>query len=445
MLELGAALLCILANGFFVGAEFALAKVRPTALEALAKNEGDALAARALRLTQRLDQVLPATQLGITLASLGLGWLGEPAVAHLLAPPLHSLGLSEAAVEGVSVAVGFSTISMLHIVIGELVPKALALQRPEALARYSAGALQAFYYAFFPALVLLNAMSKLVLRGLGLPAPDHAEGKLSLEELRLIIQASFEGIEERKRDMLERVLRATDRPVRAIMIPRVDMEILSLLDPPATWLARVRKHGFSRYPVSKDGNPDHVIGYVYVKDLMLLRNSEQPTLAALKRDILIVPESRTVGDILGEFQSSKIPIAIVVDEYGGTSGLVTLEDAVAEIVGDLSDELKGAAQPRYSLQEDGSVVADGSLPIDDLVLDGFRLPELEETADTVGGYVIASLGRLAHPGDRIELGPWEAYVEDVRARRVHRVRFSKRAASELDEPPVTTSRPPRAP
>ncbi len=429
MLALLGALVCVLANGFFVAAEFALAKVRPTALEARIKNDDDPRAKRALTIVRQLDAYLPVTQLGITLASLGLGWLGEPALAGLLRPPLELLGLSERVIEGIAVTVGFGVISGLHIVIGELVPKSLAIQRPEDIARYSAAPLRGFYLAVYPALILLNSASKLVLRALGLPAPDHAEGKLSLEELRLLIQASFGELETQKRELLERVLRATDRPVRAIMVPRVDMEFLSLSDDFDAWMAKVRKFGFSRYPVSQDRNPDHIVGYVYVKDL-ILRGGAAPSV--LKRDILIVPESRTVGEILDEFQRTTIPIALVVDEYGGTSGLVTLEDAVAEIVGDLTGELQGSTQPRMEEQPDGTYVVDGALPIDDVELDGLKLGELEGTG-TVGGFVIATLGRLASPGDVVPAGKWEAVVEDVRARRVHRVRFRKRVATDEDD------------
>jgi CBS domain containing-hemolysin-like protein len=206
------------------------------------------------------------------------------------------------------------------------------------------------------------------------------------------------------------------------MVPRVDMHILSIADDPDTALAKMRKHGYSRYPVSRDENPDHVMGYIYLKDLLLREGKERPTVASMKRDILIVPESRTVGEILEEFQSTKIPIALVVDEYGGTSGLVTMEDAIAELVGDLTDELKGNNQPRVVREADGSVVVDGALAVDDLDLDGFKLPEMEN-ADTVGGYVVATLERLAGPGDRIEIEGWEIVVEDVRQRRVNRVRF----------------------
>lgn len=428
MLALLGALACVVANGFFVAAEFALAKVRPTQLEARIKATDDPAAKRALAIVLTLDAYLPATQLGITLASLGLGWLGEPAIAALLSPALERLGLRHDVIEGIAVAVGFSLMSSLHIVIGELVPKSLAIRKPEDIARHASMPLRAFYFLVYPALIVLNSASKLVLRALGLPAPDHAEGKLSLEELRLLIQASFDDLETQKRELLERVLRATDRPVRAIMVPRVDMEILSLADDFDAWMDRVRRTGYSRYPVSKDRDPDHVVGYVYVKDL-IFHGPSRPAPATLKRDILIVPESRTVGEILAEFQESSIPIALVVDEYGGTSGLVTVEDALAEIVGDMNDEITGVGQPRMVPSEDGSFVVDGALPLDDLAdLDGLTLVDRADAA-TVGGYVVERVGRLAIPGDRVELGRWELRVDDVRARRVHRLRLVRRRPS----------------
>ncbi len=428
------ALVCVGANAFFVAAEFALAKVRPSALEALAK-AGDKDAQRAFEITKQLDAYLSATQLGITLASLGLGWLGEPALAALIVKTLELVGLSAVGAEpaawvhGLAATVAFGIISFAHIVVGELVPKTLAITRPEDVSRWSSRYLRAFYYLSYPALVLLNGSSRLVLRALRLPAPQHAEGKLSKEELQLLIKASFSerGLEGKQRELLERVLRATDRPVRAVMVPRVDMVTLRTDADVESCMKQVRRHGFSRYPVVVDGDPDKVKGYLYVKDLLMAPARPRGAIGDLKRDILFVPEARTVGDLLNEFRATKIPIALVVDEYGGTSGLVTLEDVVEEIVGDIQDELH-VDGPRINLTEDGAIV-DGSLPIGDLTLEGLDAPPIEG-AETVGGYILASLGRLAQPGDTIRLGDYVAVVEDVRRRRVHRV--AMRLATEDD-------------
>ncbi|MBX3270037.1 MAG: HlyC/CorC family transporter [Sandaracinaceae bacterium] len=451
LLYLLLALACVAANAFFVAAEFALAKVRPSALEALAQ-KGDADAQRAFAITRQLDAYLSATQLGITLASLGLGWLGEPALASMIASGIEALGVPATGadgdpsiwVHGIATTVAFAVLSFLHIVLGELVPKSLAIQRPEDVSRYSSRALQWFYYASYPALILLNGCSNLVLLWLKLPAPQHAEGKLSKEELRLVIKASLSerGLEGTERELLERVLRATARPVRAVMVPRVDMITLPLDADLETCMRMVRRFGFSRYPIAPDGDPDKAVGYLYVKDLMMAARSAQGAIRDLKRDILFVPEARSVGEVLNAFQSTKIPIALVVDEYGGTRGLVTLEDVVEELVGDIQDELH-VEGPGVRITDDGAIV-DGTLPMDELTLEGLVVPPLEG-AETVSGYILASLGRLAHPGDTLRLGAWTAVVEDVRRRRVHRVALRPATPDELESRRPSTLPPPREP
>lgn len=431
------ALLCVLANAFFVASEFAMAKVRATALEALARN-GDKSAARALNIQKNLDVYLTTTQLGITLSSLCLGWVGEPAVASLLEAPLRAFGASDSVVHGVAIPVGFTAITLLHIVFGELIPKSVSMRIPEPMARATAQAIQAVHFVLYPALWVLNGVSRFVLRLLRLPAPDNAEGALSLEELRLVVRASFkesdDAIAAKKGELLERVLRGTDRPLRSVMVPRVDMITLSLDMTFDEALAHVRRHGFSRYPLSESGDPDKVLGYIYVKDVLMATEPPKGGLRALKRDILYVPESRTVGDTLTEFQRKKIPIAVVVDEYGGTSGVVTLENLVEEIVGDIQDELDSEA-PQIYRQDDGVVIVDGSVAVSDVEIPGLEIPSIDG-GDTVGGFVVASLGRLAHPGDRVRLGGYDAVVEDVRRRRVGRVAFV---------PAVRTIPPPPAP
>jgi CBS domain containing-hemolysin-like protein len=350
MLALIAALLCVFANAFFVAAEFALARVRPTELEALAR-AGDRNAEHTLQVTRRLDAYLTAAQLGITLASLGLGWLGEPALARLIEEPLVSVGFSYAAVHGSALAVAFAVISFLHIVVGEQVPKLMAIV---TVARLTSRTMTVFLYLMYPALYPVNAFSNYLLRRAGLQAVDAARVGLSAEEIRLIVRESFkdENKDGTKRDLLERVLLATDRPVRAIMVPRVDLVTLSLTADLDRWLDTIRKSGFSRYPVSENGDPDKIVGYVYAKDLLLSPTPPKRGLRGLKRDLLFVPESSTVGDVLTRFRSTRIPIAVVVDEYGGTSGLVTVKDLVDELVGDLRDEL-GADEQQIVEKEDG--------------------------------------------------------------------------------------------
>ncbi len=427
MIPLTVSVLCVLANAFMVSAEFAFAKVRPTSLEALAR-AGDPKAKRALAMTRRLDAYLSATQLGITLASLGLGWLGEPALADLLTPVLARFGLSTAVIHGISYAIAFGTISLFHIVLGELVPKSIAIQYPELVARWAGGALHAFYNLTLPAMWVLNGLSNSVLRLIRVPPPGHVEGKLSPDEIRVIIQSSFsEGDEtDRKRDLLERVLRGTDRPVRAVMVPRVDMVVLPTDAGPDECIALVRKHGFSRYPVCEDGDPDNVVGYVHVKDLLSL-SGERVTVLDKKREVLFVPETAKVGDLLSEFQLTSTPFAVVVDEYGGTDGLVTVEDVVEEMVGEIHDE-HDSERPRIVERQDGTLSVDakvimGELDLPDLGLD-------EDTEDqTVGGYVVEQLGRLARTGDAVRCGAYDLTVEVARRRRIRRVSMRRRPDS----------------
>jgi CBS domain containing-hemolysin-like protein len=425
------ALLCVLANGFFVAAEFAMARVRPTALETRAR-AGDVQAKHALRITRDLDEFLTATQLGITFASLALGWVGNPALVGIMHDPLIAVGLSERAVSGIVTVVAFGVLSFLHIVVGELVPKSLAILKPEAVVRATALPMIMFYASMYPVLRVLTSLSAYLLRRSGVSEGPEEHAKLSGDELRLIVQASFAEDEHGvKRDLLERVLRATDRPVRALMVPRVDMYTLSLTQSHDEWLEQIRKSGFSRYPVSEDGDPDHIVGYVYVKDMLLSRTLPRGGLRALKRDVFFVPESLSVGDVLHRFQKSKIPMAIVVDEYGGTSGLVTVEDVVEELVGDIQDELD-TESPAIETREDGTIIVDGAVPLGDLPVDG--LDEAKSQGDTVGGYIITQLGRLAHPGDRLRIGPFEATVEDVRRRRIGRVALRAPMPSSLPPP-----------
>jgi CBS domain containing-hemolysin-like protein len=422
VLALFAALVCVLANGFFVAAEFALVKIRPTSLEARAAL-GDRNATLGLQAIHNLDAYLGATQLGITLASLALGWLGEPALSAILEPVLVKVGLPESAVHPIGLAFAFAVITLLHIVMGELAPKSLAIQYSDQVVLVTARAMHAFYRVAYPFLVVLNGSANMLLRLFGLGPPDHAAGAPSSEELRLIVQSSFRagGLDGTQRDLLERVLRGSGRTVRAIMVPRVDMSVLSIEADLSATEARMRREAYSRYPLSENNDPDRIVGYLYAKDVWTAPHPQRGRIAQLRRDILFVPESRTVAEMLEDFRTSHTPIAIVVDEYGGTSGLVTLEDCVEEIVGDIRDETDDEPV-RTLIRPDGSVVVDGSSPFADLEVEELR--ELVEDSDeTVGAFVIEKLGRLPKPGDRVRIGEYEAVVEVVRRRRVSRVVF----------------------
>jgi len=425
-LKLLLAALFVAANAFFVAAEFALVKVRESQL-AMRARKGEPNATRALGILQKLDSYLSACQLGVTLASLALGWVGEPALAEVLAPVLHRLGVqSEAVVHGIALSTAFFVITILHIVLGEQAPKMMAIQRAEPVALAVSRPLKLFHSLTFPILFVVNGLSNATLRALGISS-KHEENALSSEEIRFVVAGG--RIDSQKRELMERVLQGTDRPVRAIMVPRVDVAFLSQLDSAKQLLAAARTCGFSRIPLIEGRDPDKVQGYVYVKDLFLAEELPAGGISAVRRDILFVPESRKVGDVLKDFQKTRIPIAIVVDEYGGTSGLVTVEDIVEEIVGDLQDELD-AEPPKVQQRKDNTYIVDGSIAIAELSSLGVEL-EPVEGHDTLGGHIVARMGRLARPGDVVRIGHFDATVEDVRHRRVTRVRLERRPDSIL--------------
>ena len=441
-LNLLIAALCVLANGFFVAAEFGLVKVRVSQLMTRSR-KGDPRAEATLRIVQRLDSYLSVTQLGITLSSLALGWLGEPAVARLFEIGLVSVGFvanepvgSHPLLHGVAFTTAFIAITTFHIVVGEQAPKILAIRNAEAVAMTVSRPIRLFYQLTFPFLWVLSGLSRLTLKLLRVPAASM-DSELSAEEIRVIVSGG--QIDPTKRELIERVMQGTDRPVRAIMVPRVDMATLSLADSPERVMSVARTTGYSRLPLIEERDPDKVIGYIYIKDLIVGDGLPSGGIRALRRDILFVPEARKVGDTLKDFQKTRIPIAIVVDEYGGTSGLVTVEDILEEIVGELQDELD-AEQPRVVKRDDGSVIVDGMLASADLASIGIEVEPIEGH-DTVAGHIVSELGRLARPGDVVRIGPYDATVEDVRRRRVTRVRLTPRPESIRPPQPLDVEEP----
>ncbi len=433
MLALGLVALFVFLNGFFVAAEFALVKLRATQIERLAKRT-DAAARGAVDVAQRLDRYLSATQLGITLASLGLGSVGEPAITHKLQSLLMPLGIaSERTIHSVSIVLGFSVLTASHIIFGELVPKLVAIRSAEGVALAVARPLRVFYWMVFPGLIVLNGASSVLLRALGYPALHDAEGALSEEEiLGMLTQAYAKGrLAQSKRQLLERVARFTERTVRQVMVPRVDVFSLDANLTLDEALERARVQGFTRFPATEGGDLDRVVGYVNLKDVLLAR--ERPkTLRAVMREAPVVPEQMGLFELMREMQRRQVPFSVVLDEYGGTSGIITMEDAIEEIVGEIRDEHDDEA-PRTEVRGDGSVVADGMCTADDLRPHGIQFAE--EDADTVGGAVVAALGRLARPGDEADIGEgaWRVRVETVRRRRVTRVTIRKATTPAADD------------
>ena len=425
-LGLLAVVFLVLLNGFFVATEFALVKVRPTRIDELAR-KGSPLARQARRLVQHLDAYLSATQLGITVASLGLGWIGEPVFARILDPLVRRFGLSEATVATVGAAVAFVAITFLHIVFGELAPKSIAIQRAEATSLYVALPMRAFYLLFYPAIWTLNGLARAALRLIGLrPAGEH-ELSHSEEELRLIV-ASMRGASGSARERLavvERTLRLPQRSARDLMVPRRDIAYLRLDDTPEERRERMRASPHSRYPVVAE-DIDHILGILNDRDLYLAPSEPRTPaeLRALLRDPLYVPESMLAQALLREFRHRRDPLAIVVDEYGGTAGLITVRDVAESILGELPDE-PDAGGPAIRPLPDGTFAVDPQMPLHEF-LRFFDLPPAEDDAATVAGLIMSRLGRVAAQGDHLSLGPVELTVEQVDGPRIVRLTARRR-------------------
>jgi CBS domain containing-hemolysin-like protein len=417
----------VLVNAFFVAAEFALVRVRPTRVQELVE-EGHWQARILASLQRRLDAFLSATQLGITLTSLGLGWVGEPAFAHLLAGVFAALAIdSPRVIQNTSIAVAFVLITFLHIVVGELVPKTYAIRFTERVALWVAVPIRLFQILFAPALWLLHRAAKATLRLLGVTADTSGEFAHSEEELRMLLAESHRlgALSGAKRELLENVIDYTERTARHVMVPRADIAYLSLAQPLAENLAVVSQAAATRFPLCST-DIDHVIGMVHVKDLFIRRDQIRASedLAAIKREILFVPETRPLDLLQRDFQQRRTHMAIVVDEYGGTSGLVTLEDVIEELIGEIQDEFD--REPPSVEETPEGVVFDGLTLIDDVAE---RLGvKLSETADvsTLGGFVTAQIGRMPRPGDKISVDGYELKVVEVRGRRVTKVLAARR-------------------
>jgi CBS domain containing-hemolysin-like protein len=412
------AFLFVLANGFFVAAEFAIVKVRPTQLAELAQ-AGSTRARMARRLTKHLDAYLSATQLGITLASLALGWIGEPAFAQLIEPLFESAGpRASMYAHTIATTFAFSIISILHIVFGELAPKSIAIQQPVVTSLWVAHLLHAFYVVMFPAIWVLNGSARAALRLVGIRPAQDIEMAHSPEELRLILAGSEKAgiLSEENREIIEGVFQFSKRTARQIMVPRTDVHVLSTTKTIAENLEIIRTTRHTRYPLC-DGPLDQTVGLIHVKDLFLAQlRGPGRTLLELKRDVLFVPENSTVEALLSQFIEHKTHMAVVLDEYGGASGIVSLENITEELFGQIQDEFD-RERPEIEPLGNGRYRVRGDYLIEDLA-DRLKMDLGSQEEETIGGYVQARLGREVAPGDRVELGELAIQVIDAERYRV---------------------------
>lgn len=445
-------LFLVLLNGFFVAAEFAIVKVRSTTIKTLAE-DGNRRAKMAHSILQHLDAYLSATQLGITVASIMLGAIGVTFMRHSLVEPLlgHLSWLSEAAKTAIAFFLGTGIIVFLHVVLGELAPKSLAIQRPNSTVLWVSYPLRWFYVVLYPAIAMLNGTANWLLRLVGIhPAAGH-EIAHSEEELRMIVSESqrIGHITRDKLDLLENVFDFSDVTVRQIMVPRVEVAVFDLQKSLGDNLAVAERTAHSRYPLV-DATLDHVSGIIHMKDLFWqlkeLEMSPQEAAAAaerrhpmiaggdmnkkppasgaqflttIARPVLFVPETAKINTLLQEFQTKRIHMAMVVDEYGSTTGLVTFENIIEEIVGEVQDEFDQEL-PRIQQVAEREFMVEGITPLDD-INDELRLELESEDADTIGGFLLSELGRFPKPGDRLLMPPIELTVRELRRQRIHRV------------------------
>ena len=425
-IKLLSVLLLVLANGFFVAAEFAFVGVRRSRVEALAE-AGHRSARRLLGVLDNMNAYLSAAQLGITLASLGLGYLGEPVVAHLIEGPLARVGIPEGGLHVIAFVIAFGIITTLHIVIGEQAPKLLGLERAERVAMASALPMQIFYAVGRPFVFALDWTSARVVRLFGLHASTEHASIYTEEELRQIIDMSRKSghLEEGEQQLINRVFDFADAEIREAMVPRTAVVGLPVTATLEEAEAAFCEHGYSRLPVYRE-RIDDIAGVLFMKDLMpCLRtvNPERFDMVKMLHPPLFVPATARLNAVLAQMQKGRTHMAFVVDEHGGMEGIVTLEDLLEEIVGEIDDEYDEEVREQIDEQPDGTYVLDGMLAVRDANRRfNLRLPE-EAGYTTLAGFLLAKAGRLLRQGEAVEHEGAHFTVEMVDRRRIRRVRF----------------------
>ena len=426
----------VLLNGFFVAAEFALVRVRETQLDALVAR-GQRRAKLARHIVRNLNSYLSATQLGVTMASLGLGWMGEPFFAALLSPALDLLGVkSPALLSSVSFIIGFSALTFLNIVVGELAPKWLTMQKTLPVALWSARPLRWFYLAFYPFNRLLNFSARWLVRQMGIEPDGQGDRAPSEEELRLVLAATPRAAFGR--DIILNALDLRRRVAREVMRPRHEITAFDTDATLAECLALAEKTRYSRFPLCEGGDLDRTRGVVHIKDLYALRERVRAAsdLLPVARKLIYAPETARLEKLLQLFLERKLHFAVIVDEYGGTVGIVTLEDVLEELVGQIQDEFD---QEKSELTRLGENVweASGALPLHELEKLVGEIGRGEGAA-TASGWITQRLGGFPRTGDALTFGTCELRVEEMDGPLVARFKITRR--KELEDTTLTTPR-----
>lgn len=427
LLRLVGVIILVFANGFFVAAEFSLVSVRRTRIEELVR-QGKPGSAAVKRALSDPDRFIAATQLGITIASLGLGWLGEPALSHFIEPVLALLPAAwvGTASHTISAALAFAAITFLHVVVGELMPKSIALQQPEATALVVARPTLLTELIFKPAIIALNGTGNFLLRLIGMRASSGHEMVHSVEELKMLVQASGEGgvLEVSERDMLDNVFDFGDLTTHEVMVPRTEMIAVPADAPLEDLIQLAIKHPHTKYPVY-EGDLDHILGIANVKDLVRVQHGDRraATIRGLMREAHVVPDTLRLGALLQQFRAKRQHMAIVIDEYGGTAGLVTLDDLISQIVGDVGDPFDKSG-PDIQRLPNGAALIDGLTQIE-AVNDALGLALHDENYDTIAGYMLGQLGRMARVGDTVEIDSARLKVEALDGLRIARISLAR--------------------
>jgi CBS domain containing-hemolysin-like protein len=427
-LLLVALLLLVAVNGFFVAAEFSLVRARRSRIEELAA-QGEAGAHTALIELEEITEYLSACQLGITLASIGIGFLGEPSIAHLVEPAFG--GLSHGVAAAISIAIAYLLVTAIHITIGEQVPKVIAIQRADRTVRRVARPLHLFARALHPFVVALNGASNGILRLLRVePGVDHPGG--TPEEIKRLIAESYTGgkLDEGEAGMLAGVFHLHEQEARQVMTPIPAVVTVDVSETAQEALRRCVDSGHTRLVVTEDANTDRIRGLVHANSLakQLMGEGPEASIEPLVRDAPIVPETKPLDDLLADLQRQRSSMAVVVDEYGRTAGVVSIEDIIEEIVGEIVDETDPTAGAVRRLPN-GDWFVRGHVAVTDLEDYGLSLPVDTDAYNSVGGFVFAELGRLPKRGDTIAANGYSIRVESVRENRIEAVRISERRAA----------------
>jgi CBS domain containing-hemolysin-like protein len=420
-LQLFATLLLVALNGLFVAAEFAFVKIRTSKVEEMVQ-EGKTSAGIVKEAIGNLDGYLAVCQLGITIASLGLGALGEPAIATLIEPLLEPFGISEGTLHFVAFVVAFGIITFLHVVFGELAAKSFAIARPEGTSLLVAPFMKLFYYAFWPGVWVFNGTANAFVRMFGVPPASEAEEAHSEEELRLIIgQSTEQGVlKEDEEGMLRAIIQLEETNAREIMVPRPNIESIPAEMRLEELFSVVAEGEHTRYPIFEDDAGERIVGVIHAKDVLRAANEAgnleaDVTARDLKRDVLTIPENRSVDKILKDLRAQRLQMAVVIDEWGSFEGLLTLEDIVEEIVGEIRDEFD---EEGIAIREhDSGYAIDGRVPIRD-VNEALGSEFESEDFDTIGGLVLGRLARVPEVGDEVRIDGHVLRVDEVDGARI---------------------------